>query len=211
MDAKSLITTIDKGVASARNDHLLWTDGSWLTAYGVESLVVARIATEIMEHKKKPARLTMETSINEIEQISGQRHIGRRSIYQKPNNRIDIALLNRTNITHTIEVKRFWSPACGTDIMRLSHMSNLLKNTTSYKFGVFVMLIEAAKRSKNASSESVLKAAYASAIANSTPYLKEASRKYSISYSFHEGLEQYVHDDDYGVCSSLCIKIKANN
>jgi len=149
MKITDLISTIHKSIHQANNDHANWTGGWWMQAYGVEGFLVSRIADGIMNHKNRPGYLTLETSFRELYENCKKMPKGKRITSTKDSNRIDIALYNRNDmLSHVVEVKRFWSPACYTDIDRLTKFygRHNKSNEGSLKEALFVQLVAVSAR-----------------------------------------------------------------
>ena len=120
MTLNDLIKTIHVSIDDANKMHMKWTGGWWVTAYGVESFIVGNIARGIMDLPNPPKYATMETKFSELYDNSGIRPKGPSRVASKSNNRLDLALYAGENLSHAIELKRFWDPKCLEDLDRLA-------------------------------------------------------------------------------------------
>jgi hypothetical protein len=145
MEINELFEIIHKSTKEANEKFSKWTGGWWLQAYGVEGFLVAQIAEAIMNSPNKPGFLTLETPFVELYESSGVKPRGNKGYHGKDKNRVDIALYHKNEtLSHVIEVKRSWSPACIDDLKRLC---TLYKKCGKIKGGtlkgaIFVQLLD---------------------------------------------------------------------
>ena len=111
-----------RGMASANARYEEWSGGSWVTDYGVEGFMVARIAAALRKEQDDGESLLVEAPFDEIRDCSqAKRKRGRPRKVLQGSRRADIALFDRRGRSvHVIEVKRGWvRNRCFNDIERL--------------------------------------------------------------------------------------------
>ena len=139
MKREELIEAIHKGAHEANRFYCKWTDGLWITDYGVEGFMVSHICHSIQDYRQDRGYLSMEEPFEEMIRSSGRRSPGRRTERMTGSKRVDIALWNEQElVTHVIEVKRQWNQACYHDLDRLYDLQRKLR---SIQCGIFVMFV----------------------------------------------------------------------
>ena len=212
MKLEELISTIHRSAFKANQDHSKWTGGWWLSVYGVEGFLVARIADAIMDPKNitnPPTYLTLETRFSELYDNHGKLPPERSKQCLNERNRIDIALYTGETFTHAIEIKRFWSPACLGDLNRLCSLIQHCGKSAGglLKVGIFVLLIEAKAR-KSQNVHECLNNSFASKEQKCSDYLLKRSD--INKYYFSRGtsvIGPEILDNGWGF-STLCVVVK---
>lgn len=212
MTLNDLIKTIHVSINDANKMHMKWTGGWWVTAYGVESFIVGNIARGIMDLPNPPKYATMETKFSELYDNSGIRPKGPSRVASKSNNRLDLALYVGENLSHAIELKRFWDPKCLEDLDRLAELYRTLNKEKggSLRAGIFVLLAACkARRGRDARNNlAQVFERYEEKCANHLK-LKWLARGIN-SYEFSRGVEHVKPTllPDGQAFSSLCVVIK---
>ena len=119
---KQTIKAIEEGIIAANRKYEGWTNGSWVTDSGVESLIVTCIAESVNRRQKPHESLGLEVSFRDIRELSeANAGPGRRPSTMKDTNRADVSLFNAAlRPTCVIEVKRSWNAKmCGQDLRRV--------------------------------------------------------------------------------------------
>ncbi len=119
---KQIIGAIEEGIVVANRKYEGWTNGSWVTDSGVESLMVTCIAESLHKHQEPQESLGLEVSFRDIRVLSkANAGPGRRPSTMKDTNRADVALFNAAlRPTCVIEAKRSWNTEmCGRDLRRI--------------------------------------------------------------------------------------------
>ncbi len=118
----TVVRAVLQGMATANTKFEEWSQGSWVSDYGVEGLMVAYIAAALRRQQDQRESLLLEASFEEIQECSGAaRRPGRPRAVMQGKRRADIALFDRRGRTvHVIEAKRKWERSrCFRDIERL--------------------------------------------------------------------------------------------
>lgn len=119
---KQIIEAIEEGIAAANRKYEGWTNGSWVTDSGVESLMVTCVAESLHKRQEPHESLGLEVSFRDIREMSeATAGPGRRPSTMKDTNRADVALFNAAlRPICVIEVKRSWNAEmCGRDLRRI--------------------------------------------------------------------------------------------
>ena len=117
-----IIEAIEDGIVAANRKYEGWTNGSWVTDSGVESLMVTCIAEILHKHQEPQESLGLEVSFRDIRELSqASPGPGRRPSTMKDTNRADVVLFNAAlRPTCVIEAKRSWNAKmCGRDLQRI--------------------------------------------------------------------------------------------
>ena len=116
---KQIIEAIEEGTIAANRKYEGWTNESWVTDSGVESLIVTCIAESVNRRQEPHESLGLEVSFRDIRELSeANAGPGRRPSTMKDTNRADVSLFNAAlRPTCVIEVKRSWNAEmCGRDL-----------------------------------------------------------------------------------------------
>lgn len=211
MNINQLIETIHVSIHEANRDYANWTGGWWLQAYGVEGFLVSRIADGIMNPKNtnRPGFLTLETSFSELYDVCGLPR-GRRSKHSKNNNRIDIALYHKNeSLSHVIEVKRFWSPACSDDLLRLSSLYKKFSKSLgngNLKEALFIQLVNVSSKRSPSTIHEKLNTYFESIEKRCTNIINKAELNCQL-YKGTDYCNAIVLDDNTEAFSSFCLRL----
>ena len=94
---KAIVAAMEKGIITANDKYEHWSNGSWVTDSGVESLMVTCIAETVNKCQGPHESLGLEVSFGAIKDLSTARpRRGRQPRTVKTRNRADIVLFNGT-------------------------------------------------------------------------------------------------------------------
>ena len=143
MTEKELIKCIHIGIHKTNNLYMRWTGGYNIRSYGVENFMVGNVANYIMSQCNHPKFATLETPFSELYDGCNKYPKGPRTVSNKNNNRLDLALYSNKSLIHALEFKRFWDSKCLKDIDRLHKLLKILSknNGGSVRTGIFVLLV----------------------------------------------------------------------
>ena len=133
---QTVADSILRGISSANDKFEEWTDGAWISEYGVEALMVTCIAEEIRGKQGVCESLLLEAPIDEVMERSGAAKApGPKKKVLRGKKRADIALFDeRGRSIYIIEAKRRWARSvCFKDIEKLlawTHAGGKAKNGT---------------------------------------------------------------------------------
>ena len=119
---QKIVEALEEGIGAANRRYEAWTNGSWVTDSGVESLMVTCIAESLNKRQEPHESLGLEVSFRDIRHMSqANPGPGRRPSTMRDTNRADVVLFNAAlRPTCVIEVKRTWNAEmCGRDLKRI--------------------------------------------------------------------------------------------
>ena len=154
---KQIVEAIEEGIVAANRRYEGWTNGSWVTDSGVESLMVTCIAESLNKRQENDESLGLEVSFRDIRKLSeANPGPGRRPSTMKDTNRADVVLFNAAlRPTCVIEVKRSWNAEmCGQDLRRVRDLVRKCAHVHggSLRRG-FLAMIVARQATRNKSAE----------------------------------------------------------
>ncbi len=155
-DRKSIAVAIHEGIRDANRKFETWSNGEWVTEWGVEGLVVAGIAERLNSKMAPRESLLMEVPFSAIIDWSGAgRGPGRRREKLRGTNRADIVLFNGGDKpVCVIEAKRSWNQdRCFHDLERIRDLvrqCNNQRNGSLRRGFLAVMLAKPALGAKSA-------------------------------------------------------------
>ena len=216
-DRKAIAVAIHEGTRDANRKFEAWSDGSWVTEWGVEGLVVAGIAERLYSKMKPHESLLMEVLFSEIIDWSGaQRSPGRPRAKLRGTNRADIVLFNSgEKPVCVIEAKRQWNrDRCFHDLGRIRDLvreCNKQRNGSLRRGFLALMLAEYAVGPKSAKQRIEEQA---DQIENS---VTEQFDLRGLNVRFHRSAvrnypEQYriAYDSDERAHASFCIELSGS-
>lgn len=212
MTEQQLVESLHRGIHETNTMHAAWTGGWWVTAYGVENFLVGNVTRYIMEQDNPPTYATLETSFADLYYEGGKLPKGPRTLSNKNNNRLDLALYSSKNLIHVIEFKRFCDPKCLHDIDRLNKLLHILGKQKGgfLRTGIFVLLVECKARS----SDSVLvqlDSKFDRCEKKCTEYIEKKCLNCGTKSYYFSRATEYVEPtriNDGQVLSSLCLVLK---
>lgn len=138
-----------KGIEKANRDHLKWTRNCWVSDYGAEGLIQARIAESIFSMDPELG-VWLEANLSEIAHRQSAGKMGAKKMSGQARPDISTYLLSRGThspeweIQHIVEVKRRWEKAkVASDVVRCATFAKILGNDkkTGLKAAFFAIFL----------------------------------------------------------------------